>query len=115
MKDWLGCVWRHQPDVLSNSQNMLAMDAFRGHLTNKIRSRLRNRNTDLLIVHSGMGNQLQPFDMSINKPFKHLVCKHYDAWLNKDSLERMHPVVLIEFIILVTIKTRRLFLYNLFY
>jgi hypothetical protein len=23
--------------------------------------------------------------LSINKPFKHVVCKHYDAWLNKDN------------------------------
>jgi hypothetical protein len=32
-----------------------------------------------------MTSHLQPFDVSINKPFKHLVCKHYDAWLNKDD------------------------------
>jgi hypothetical protein len=23
--------------------------------------------------------------VSFNKPFKHLVCKRYDAWLNKDN------------------------------
>jgi hypothetical protein len=27
-----------------------------------------------------MINQLQPLAVSINKPFKHLVRKHYDAW-----------------------------------
>jgi hypothetical protein len=32
-----------------------------------------------------MTSQLQPLDVSINKPFKHLVRKHYDAWLNKDN------------------------------
>jgi hypothetical protein len=32
-----------------------------------------------------MTNQLQLFDVSINKPFKHLVHKHYNAWLNKDN------------------------------
>jgi hypothetical protein len=41
--------------------------------------------TDLVVIHSGMTSQLQPLDVSVSKPFKHLVCKHCDAWLNKDS------------------------------
>jgi hypothetical protein len=32
-----------------------------------------------------MTSQLQPVDVSINKLLKQLVCKHYDAWLNKDN------------------------------
>jgi hypothetical protein len=64
---------------------MLAVDAFHGHLTDRIRNRLRNKIITLVIIPSGMTSQLQPLDMSINKPFKHLVCKHYDAWLNKDN------------------------------
>jgi hypothetical protein len=32
-----------------------------------------------------MTSQLQPLDVSVNKPFKHLVCEDYDAWLNQDS------------------------------
>jgi hypothetical protein len=64
---------------------MLAMDEFRDHLLDRIRNRLRSKNTDLVIIPSGMKSQLQPLDVSINKPFKHLVCKHYDACLNKDN------------------------------
>jgi hypothetical protein len=32
-----------------------------------------------------MTSQLQPLDVSINKPLKHLLRKRHDAWLNKDS------------------------------
>jgi hypothetical protein len=32
-----------------------------------------------------MTSQLQPLDLSVSKPFRHLVCKHYDVWLNKDN------------------------------
>jgi hypothetical protein len=32
-----------------------------------------------------MTSKLQPPNVSINKPFKHLVHKRYDDWLNKDN------------------------------
>jgi hypothetical protein len=32
-----------------------------------------------------MTSQLQPPDVSINIPYKHLLCKHYDAWRHKDN------------------------------
>jgi hypothetical protein len=85
MEDWFGCVWERRPGALSKPRTTLAIDAFRGHLSDRIRNRLRNKNTDLVIVPSSMTSQLQSLDVSINKPFKHLVRKHYDAWLNKDN------------------------------
>jgi hypothetical protein len=47
--------------------------AFLGYLSDIIRNRLRNKNNNLVIISSGMTSQLQPLDVSINKPFKHLV------------------------------------------
>jgi hypothetical protein len=47
---------------------------------NRIKNRLRNKN---------MTGQLQPLDVSVNKPFKQLVCEHYSGWLNKEV--RMTP------------------------
>jgi hypothetical protein len=32
-----------------------------------------------------MTSQLQPLDVSINNPFKHLVRKHCEVWLNKEN------------------------------
>jgi hypothetical protein len=54
MEDWLGCVWECQPGALSKPWCMLAMDAFHGHLSDRIRNSLRNKNTDLVIIHRGM-------------------------------------------------------------
>jgi hypothetical protein len=47
---------------------------------------------------------LQLLDVSVNKPVKHLVGKHYDAWLNKDNriltssgnLKRASPSIIVE-------------------
>jgi hypothetical protein len=84
MEDRLGCVWERRPGALSKPQSMHAMDAFPGHPSSRIRNRLKD-NTDLVIIPRGMTSQLQPPDVSVNKPFKHLVNKHYAAWLNKDN------------------------------
>jgi hypothetical protein len=70
MEDWLECVWEHHPGALSKPQSVLAVDAFHGHFSCRIRNRLRNRNIDFVIISIGMTIQLQPFDVSVNKPFK---------------------------------------------
>jgi hypothetical protein len=85
MEVWLGFVWERRADILSKVCSMLAMDAFHGHLSDRIRNRLRKKNTDAVIILSGMRSQLKPLDVSVNKPFKHHVCKQYDAWLNKNN------------------------------
>jgi hypothetical protein len=85
---------------------MFAMDAFHGHLSDRIRNRSRNKNTDLVIIPSGMTSQLQSQDVPINKPLKHLVQKHYEAWLNKDNhvlahsgkMKRASASILVEWI-----------------
>jgi hypothetical protein len=64
---------------------MLAIDAFHGPLSNRIRNRSGNKNTELVTIPSSMTSQLQQLDVSINRPFKRLVRKNYDVWLNKDS------------------------------
>jgi hypothetical protein len=70
---------------VSKAQSMLVVDAMRGHLSDRIRYRLRNKSTDIVIIPSGMTSQSQPLNVSINKSFKQLVYKHNDVWLNKDN------------------------------
>jgi hypothetical protein len=54
IEDWLGCVWECWPGTLSKPWSMLVMGAFHGHLSHRIRNRLKNKNTNLVIIPSGM-------------------------------------------------------------
>lgn len=81
MEDWLTNIWQRRPGALINRRSMLVMDAFRGHLTDKVKSLLRNKNCDVVIIPGGMTGQLQPLDISINKSFKGRIRKQYDEWL----------------------------------
>jgi hypothetical protein len=50
---------------------MLVLDAFRGHLTEKVKTVASNLlNTDLVIIPGGMTSQLHVLDVVVDKPFK---------------------------------------------
>jgi hypothetical protein len=78
MEDWLGCIWEYRPGALSEPQNMLALGAFCDTVSDRIRYRLKNKNTDLVIIPNGMTSQLASLDVSA-------CLQIYDTWLNKDN------------------------------
>jgi hypothetical protein len=85
MQDWLGSVWERRPGGLLNRNSMLVMDAFRGHLTEEIKTRLKNKNCDLVVIPGGMTSQLQPLDVGVNKPFKDRIRTQYNQWLSENE------------------------------
>jgi hypothetical protein len=61
---------------------MLVLDAFRGHLTEKVKTVASNQlNTDLVIIPGGMTSQLQVLDVVVNKPLKDRLRCLYREWL----------------------------------
>ena len=88
MLDWLKCVWFRRPGAMLNMKSMLVLDAFRGHLTEDVKSSLKRNKVDLVVIPGGMTSQLQPLDVSINKPFKANIRRQYNEWMsgNKHAL-----------------------------
>ena len=79
--DWLKVVWGARYGGLRKRRNMLVLDAFRGHLTEPVKSQVRAMNGDLVIIPGGMSSQLQVLDVVVNKPFKDNLRKKYTEWL----------------------------------
>jgi hypothetical protein len=50
--DWLKVVWNREPLVLLRKQRMLALNAFKNHLTLDARSVIHAMNTDFIITGS---------------------------------------------------------------
>lgn len=88
MQDWLGCVWERRPGGLLKRDSMLVMDAFRGHLSDNIKTRLANGKCDLVVIPGGMTSQLQPLDVGVNKAFKDRIRAQYNQWLTEND----HPL-----------------------
>ena len=83
--DWLKVVWGRRRGALHKKRNMLVLDAFRGHLTEPVKTQLRKMNGDLVIIPGGMTSQLQVLDVVVNKPFKDNLRKRYTEWLLSDD------------------------------
>jgi len=45
MLEWLKIVWGHRPRAFLNQPSMLVLDAFKGHLTDFVKNRLRKMKT----------------------------------------------------------------------
>jgi hypothetical protein len=64
-------VWHRRPGALLKKRGMLVLDAFKGHLTEKVKTVASNLlNTDLVIILGGMTSQLHVLDVVVNKQFK---------------------------------------------
>jgi hypothetical protein len=80
--EWLKEVWHRRPGSLLRKREMLVLDAFKGHLTEKVKTVASNQlNTDLVIIPGGMTSQLQVLHVVVNKPFKDQLRWPYGEWL----------------------------------
>ena len=53
----------------------------KAHLVKTVKKELNDINTDVAIIPGGLTNQLQPLDVSINKPFKEKVKTVWSNWM----------------------------------
>lgn len=70
MAIWFAKVWSRRPGRLLKKPTLLVYDQFQAHLTEKTKRIASDLQTHLAVIPSGFTGQLQPLDVSINKPFK---------------------------------------------
>lgn len=86
--DWLKTVWQNRPGALLHRKALLVLDSFRGHLTNRVKSRLADYGTDLAVIPGGLTSVLQPLDVCVNRPFKVEFRRCYSEWMAAGSHEK---------------------------
>lgn len=85
MKLWLRRIWANRKGGLSKSRALLVWDQFRSHTTDSIKNLLQEMNTEIAVIPGGLTSQLQPLDVSINKPFKDLMRVEWNKWMTKPN------------------------------
>ncbi|XP_030066606.1 pogo transposable element with KRAB domain [Microcaecilia unicolor] len=81
MKIWIEKVWSKRPGGLLKKPALLVLDQFRAHITEATKKRFKEEKTHLAIIPGGLTSQLQPLDVSINKPFKVLMREEWNKWM----------------------------------
>lgn len=83
MAIWFAKVWSRRPGGLLKKPALLVFDQFRAHLTEKTKRVASDLRTHLAVIPGGLTGQLQPLDVSINKPFKVLMREEWSRWMQK--------------------------------
>ena len=72
---WIDKVWSKRPGGLLKKYSLLVLDQFRAHITETTKKNFKEVKTQIAVIPGGLTSQLQPLDVSINKPFKVLMRK----------------------------------------
>jgi len=70
MKLWLKKVRSKHPGGLLKKPPLLACNQFKAHVTESTKRLATKLKTHLTVISGGLTSQLQPLDVSVNKPFK---------------------------------------------
>ena len=70
---WIENIWNQRATLSIDPRSLLVLDSFRGHLTDSVKNRFNEKNTNLAVIPGGLTSKLQPLDVSINKSFKNKV------------------------------------------
>jgi hypothetical protein len=77
LKLWLEEVWSKCPGCLLKKPAILACDHFRSHIMEGTKRMVKELNTQLAMIPGGLTSQMQPVDISIERPFQAFVCKEW--------------------------------------
>ena len=78
---WIEKVWERRPGHLLRKKACLVYDMFKTYLMDSIKNKLKRGNADVAIIPGVLTSQLQPLDVSINKPFKEKVRMLWSDWM----------------------------------
>jgi hypothetical protein len=80
---WTENIWTKRSQRGSNPRSLLVLDSFSAHKTNTVKKRFHEKKTNLAVIPGGLTSQLQPLDVSLNKPFKAKVRNLYNHWMSE--------------------------------
>ena len=80
MKLWLEKVWSKHPGGLLKKPSLFLCDQFKAHVTESTKRLATKLKTHLAVISGGLTSQLQPLDVSVNKPFKGFMREEWTKW-----------------------------------
>ena len=63
-------------------KSILIFDSARSHLTEEVKKEVK-KHSQIAVIPGGLTKKLQPLDLTVNKPFKDHMKKHWDNWMKE--------------------------------
>lgn len=76
IKDWLDCVWNRRLGAIQQKRSMLVSDAFKSHLKEDAKDKVKSLRSDFVIIPGGMTSFLQ---VLVFKPLKGYLIELYSS------------------------------------
>jgi len=81
MKLWLEKVWSKRPGGHLKKPSLLVCDQFKAHVTESTKRLATKLKTHLAVIPGELSSQLQPLNVSVNKPFKGVMHEEWTKWI----------------------------------
>ena len=81
MKLWLEKVWSKRPGGPLKKPSLIVCDQFKAHVRDSTKRFATELKTHLTVIPGGLTSQLQPLDISVNKPFKGFMDEEWTKWI----------------------------------
>ena len=81
MNHWFNKVRSPRLGGLLKKPVLLVFDHFKAHITQSAKAIAADLKTQLAVIPVGLTSQLQPLNVSVNKPFKALMKKEWTSWM----------------------------------
>ncbi len=82
-------VWSKRPGGLLKKPSLLVCDQFKAHVTESTKRLATKLKTHLAVIPGGLTSQLQPLDVSVNKPFKGFMHEEWTKWIDVKAAENL--------------------------
>ncbi|KAF4093698.1 hypothetical protein AMELA_G00004910 [Ameiurus melas] len=84
MSEWLREVYVRRPDGFSHkSPSLLICDSIRAHLTDTVKTQVKQTNSELAIIPGGLTKELQPLDIGVTRSFKVKLRAAWEHWMTE--------------------------------
>lgn len=84
MSEWLREIYVKRPDgFFHKSPSLLICDSMRAHLTDAVKNKVKQTNSELAIIPGGLTKELQPLDIGVNRAFKVKLRAAWEQWMTE--------------------------------
>ncbi|KAK6317614.1 hypothetical protein J4Q44_G00130140 [Coregonus suidteri] len=84
MSEWLREIYVKRPGgFFHTAPSLLIYDSMRAHITDAVKKKVKQTNSELAVIPGGLTKELQPLDIGVNRAFKARLRAAWEQWMTE--------------------------------